>query len=369
MSESTLQRVAAACATKVLAPLDLTVMDSSAAVRLKKYARHARRLGVIVENGPAETPTSADLLDGDRDYLRMSNPRLAELRRRYAVVCHPAVARSRWTEAYVEREVPLLNFRADSGFVWQERDANFEINYALTYYYLKSIDTLGLLSRLEEDGLFGLSPVDVGNGRRVSRDLLDSVSEILFLERQLALSSRQRVRVLDVGAGYGRFAHRLVTAHPQAEVLCTDAVPESAFLCEYYLRRRGVEGRARVVPFDELRGVLDGGAIDLAVNICSFAEVPLVSIDGWIQLLAAARVRHFLIVPDARDHGGTALVSHEEDGRRLDYTDRLHAHGYRLVAREPKYGDATVQRYGVSPTQYHLYELAGADDGRSERRG
>jgi hypothetical protein len=33
-------------------------------------------------------------------------------------------------------------------------------------------------------------------------------------------------------------------------------------------------------------------------------------------------------------------------------------HGYTLVAREPKYGDPLVQKYGLYPALYYLFELA-----------
>ena len=39
-----------------------------------------------------------------------------------------------------------------------------------------------------------------------------------------------------------------------AEYLCTDAVPVSTFLSEYYLRFRGLQDRATVVPLDEIEG-------------------------------------------------------------------------------------------------------------------
>ena len=36
----------------------------------------------------------------------------------------------------------------------------------------------------------------------------------------------------------------------------------------------------------------------------------------------------------------------------------LTRHGYRLVAKEPKYLDQLVQRYAVNPTYYYLFALA-----------
>jgi len=40
------------------------------------------------------------------------------------------------------------------------------------------------------------------------------------------------------------------------QVLCTDAVAESTFLSEYYLRFRGVDAITQVVPLDEIEAKL-----------------------------------------------------------------------------------------------------------------
>ena len=87
-----------------------------------------------------------------------------------------------------------------------------------------------------EDGAFGCWTTDVPGRGKLSRDRLDSVSETLFLERQLNVLSRPGIRILDIGAGYGRFAYRMAQAHSSlADYCCVDAVPESTFLSEYYL--------------------------------------------------------------------------------------------------------------------------------------
>ncbi len=75
------------------------------------------------------------------------------------------------------------------------------------------------------------------------------MNELCFLERELGLRERERFSVLDIGAGYGRLAHRMAAAHAErlADYCCVDAVPESTFVSEYYLRHRGVAPPARVV--------------------------------------------------------------------------------------------------------------------------
>jgi hypothetical protein len=141
-------------------------------------------------------------------------------------------------------------------------------------------------------------------------------------------------------------------------VFCADAIAVSTFISEYYLRFRGVDDRAEVVALDEIEARLADVPIDVAVNVHSFSEIPQAAIKWWIDFLAARGVQYFMIVPNPDNHGGTRLVSTETDGSRADYLPLLSAAGYRLATTEPKYLDREVQEYGVSPTSYHLFELA-----------
>jgi len=295
--------------------------------------------------------------------LQPDNPRLSELRRRYAG--HPAAAGSRWTSEFVGRQIDLSRFRSDSPYVWSERDAYVRregvktrvatraVNYVLSGYYAREQDDAGILQRITDDGLFGNRRVAVDRDLTVSRDLLDSVLELNFLERHLGISQRATLTVLDIGAGYGRFAHRLAEAFPHARAVCTDGVPESSFLCEYYLRFRGVDDRAQVVPLDELASRVAPGEVDLAVNIHSWSECPLAVIRWWLGFLADRRVRHLMVVPN----DGEQLLSLEHGGDQLDFAPALEQCGYRPLLREPKFGDTSCQRLGVYPTYYHLFEL------------
>jgi putative sugar O-methyltransferase len=141
------------------------------------------------------------------------------------------------------------------------------------------------MERLDEDGLFGAYTFDFNGEKLVSRDLLDSILEINFLDRHLGLARREGFNLLDVGAGYGRLAHRLATAFPGTmRIYCTDAVSESTFLCEYYLRFRGLADRTEVVPLDEIEARLRTVRIDVATNIHSFSECPMPQWNGgWIS--------------------------------------------------------------------------------------
>jgi hypothetical protein len=281
------------------------------------------------------------------------SPRLAELRRRYAEFDKQATIPLVWSPGRVTVE-ELRGYRGADIYVWQSGGLHYGvIAHALAYYYLRTRDSLGLLDRLEDDAAFAVRRFEV-DGRWVSRDLLDSILEINFIEKEFGISQKPGCRILDIGAGYGRLAHRMVQSVPAlGEYLCTDAVPESTFICEHYLAHRGALGKARVVPLDEIEKNVAATPIDLAVNIHSFSECSLEAIGWWSQLLAANRVPRLLVCPNAKHDEGRFLGV--EDGR--GFREVIEKAGYRLAKVVPKYEDPVLQAYGLDPSWFHLFEL------------
>jgi SAM-dependent methyltransferase len=307
------------------------------------------------QSNPLTEPAykATPLPDGAGNYLRTDNARLKELQDRYASLHSEATLPLLWQEGHVRPE-DLQYFRGDNAYVWQLRGPNMnEIAYILSTYYVKSIDHLGLLERLEEDDYFGIFSFTI-DGRKVSRDLLDSIIEIYFLEKHLGISSRSNLNILDIGAGYGRLAHRMARAFPNIQnYFCTDAVAVSTFLSEFYLRFRNVEDRAKVVPLDEIESTLETHHVDLAVNIHSFSECSIPAIEWWLSLLRRNGVEYLMIVPNGMDHGGELLLTND----RQDLGRIIEKYGYKLIVREPKYGDPMFQQYAMSPTYYYLFQL------------
>jgi hypothetical protein len=300
-----------------------------------------------------EMPANAPLPDGAAKYLSEENPRLVELRARYEKADKAVTTPLVWTSGH-SRSDYLRYFRGDGRYLWQVGGPNMNLlGYALTAYYATTVDRLGMMAKLTDDAWFGNHTLDV-NSRRVSRDLLDSIIEISFLERHLGLGSLKAPTVLDIGAGYGRVAHRMVEALPGLErYLCTDAVAASTFLSEYYLRFRGCEGRAVVVPLDEIDARLQREAITLAINVHSFSECQPSAVDWWLTRLERSGVQYLFVVPNAiSGNDGQALLTN--DGR--DFSRVIEMHGYRLVVKEPKYLDPVVQRFGINPTYHHLFQ-------------
>ena len=287
------------------------------------------------------------------EILRPDHPLLAEYAQRYQG--HPAAESTQWSADYIRSSIDMRCFRANSGYVWQQWDAADPFRYGLTTYYTRLHDRLGLFGLLEEDGLFGAETYDVDRVL-VSRDLLDSISELTFLDDELGISEGD-VMILDIGAGYGRLAHRASTAFENVRYLCTDAIPLSTFLSSYYLDLRGVGNRATVVPLDEITGALRGERIDLAINIHSFSEMPITAIDWWLQLLGENDVRHLMIVPNQ----ATRLVSKERQGPKVDFLPHVEAAGFELKRMRPKYQSEFMQKHGLHgpfPAYYFLFERA-----------
>jgi len=296
--------------------------------------------------------------DADRD-LRDDNLELQDLRRRYASATPTLELSRRWSPASAARHARLRNFRGESLYLWhyRESEAVTRRKYEAYLRHLMARDTAGLLRRLSEDGAFGCWTFSFPGLPTVSRDLLDSINELLFLDRHLGVLSRRGLRVLDIGAGYGRLAHRLAAAAPGlADYCCVDAVPESTFLSRYYLEYRKCAPPARVVPLDRVRSDLAPGSFDLAVNIHSFSECTHQAIAGWVGELQRLRVPHLLIVPN----DGAQLLSSEPDGARRAFGSLLAASGYRLAHSEPALGDPAVRELTGIHDEFLLFRLEPA---------
>jgi SAM-dependent methyltransferase len=246
--------------------------------------------------------------------------------------------------------IDLLNFRegayAGSYAGWNPMGAR--LKYYIFSDAVRRKDTMQLLAKLEEDDAFGCTTFEFAGLPRVSRDLLDSVVELNFLHKHMKILNRD-LRVLDIGAGYGRMAHRMMQANPRIQsYTCVDAVPESTFLCEFYLRYRNVPDSAQVIPLDNLQQTLAAGHYDLALNIHSFSECTFEAIEWWLSQLRLLGVGHLMIVPNHPEQ----FLSFEADRSQRDYAPLLQKYGYSLAAREPVFDDPAVQEILVKDSMF-----------------
>jgi SAM-dependent methyltransferase len=300
---------------------------------------------------------SAPLPPGAEVELSPENARLQELRRAYEALALPVCDASRWREAAVQSFLDLRYFRGESLFYWHYRELPrvTALKYFIFLRYVSERDGAGLLAKMVEDGAFGCWTFEYPGHEPVSRDLLESANEISFLERELGLSRRDRFSVLDIGAGYGRLAHRMAEVYPQLEdYCCVDAIPESTFISEYYLSYRGSVPPARVVSLDSIDDELRPGTFDLAVNIHSFAECTHAAVSWWVDLVARLRVPRLLVVPNEPNE----LLTLEPDGSRHDFRPLLEAAGYRALKTEPVIADAAVRELLPLSDTFFLFALA-----------
>jgi hypothetical protein len=93
--------------------------------------------------------------------------------------------------------------------------------------------------------------------------------------------------------------------------------------------------------------------VDLAVNIHSFSECGLEAIAWWMALLRERSVPRLMVVPNVVGTDETTLLTIGGE----DFSRVITDFGYRLVARDPKYLDPLVQKYGPAPAMHFLFEL------------
>ncbi|GAC1385106.1 MAG: hypothetical protein NVSMB48_21570 [Marmoricola sp.] len=293
---------------------------------------------------------------GAAEYLRPDNPRLVELRERYNALEIPAAVPTQWRDSFLRRNLSLAWFRGDNAYVWQLRlhSGAAEMRNYLSLLDVAARDRLGLLKRLKEDGLFGAFTFTFGDRDPVSRDLLDSVNEINYLEDQIGLSGIGELKVLDIGAGYGRLAHRMCEALPNlARYDCIDGVAISTFLCEYYVRFRQLPDYVRVVPLDRVDALED--SYDLAVNVHSFSECSVAAIRWWLQRLSERRVEWLLIVPNTQG----ALLSTELGGGHEDFMPDVLAAGYELADHRTVYASDELRPLIDLHDEFFLFRRRG----------
>lgn len=331
--------------------------------RLREQRKASRLIKQLTEVTDADRRYMTSAYDaavplpaGAAAYLVPDNPKLEALRALYASLDLPSSVHHQWGGALTSFIGRYLSyFRGDTPYVWNYRELPkvTRLKYFIFLQYIRSIDSGQWLSKLEEDGAFGCWTFTYEGHPRVSRDLLDSVNEIAYLQRQLDICNHRGLRVLDIGAGYGRLAHRLCTALPElADYCCVDAIPESSFLCDYHLEYRKLKPKARVVTLDQVTGNLLPDQFDLAVNIHSFSECTLTAVRWWIEQLQRLQIRSLLIIPNAP----TELLTNEADGSHADYRPYLEQAGYRLRHSEPVFNDAGVRDVLGVNDHFFLFE-------------
>ena len=119
---------------------------------------------------------------------------------------------------------------------------------------------------------------------------------------------------------------------------CIDAIPESTFLCDYYLQFQ-VDNRARSVPLTEYQTLSQ--RYDLAINIHSFSECSRVAVRWWLEQIRSRDIEWLLIVPN----DPTELLTSEADGTKEDFMPDVLDCGYELWDRRPTYMNPDLREF------------------------
>lgn len=252
--------------------------------------------------------------------------------------------------AFVEKSLGskgLDNFRSGSynAYVWQPKGSVLERFYA----ELTALpEARRMFQCTKEDGSFGVTTLNV-RGTTISRDLLDAILELIFLERTFAgLKPMGNVSIIDVGAGYGRLAKRYRDCFPSATYKIVDGIPVSTVLSQVYLGRYGYADS--VVPLFDLEATLATVRPDLLVNTHSFPEMHPHDITFFVRLAAAYEVRYIFIAPNKLTKTPNLVTNKDES------IDEILKHfGYELFRFENLFFDelhvcdATVQGLACSP--------------------
>ena len=253
---------------------------------------------------------------------------------------------SRFWDAHSTR-IDIDKFRGPDQYI----SAPDAFPYEAVTWWLK--EQRAFLRSLGEDGSFGVVTAKVDD-EIVSRDLLDSMLEIRFLED--CGIDLETSRVLDIGAGYGRLAHRLLSAFPAIFVACADPVTVSRFVCRRYLTSSGFA--ATTVPVLHPDQVTQLRRIDLAINVHSWSECTPEEVEWWLLTLRAMKVPRLFVVPHGKDFSTRDAYTGGTDDRVLpdgfsppSFRPIIERNGYKLrAAREDWPGE-------FYPKNFYLFEL------------
>lgn len=321
--------------------------------RIKRKVRRLFGKELVVAPAATGAQNKTNLPKSALDVLKPNNQALEDLRKRYEKSQLPMAVHSWWGKERTSNDMELAWFRGDNAYVWQTRHMGTDpkTRYFLYAQDIIAHDHLNLLNTLDEDGAFGCWTFQYQSLPTISRDLLDSIHEINFLEEHLLISKGHIKNILDIGAGYGRLAHRCHQAWPSVEnYICTDGVAESTHICQYYVKYRQLEDRVSVLPLDEVATFSE--KIDLTINIHSFSEMRLEAVQGWLDEITRLNSRYLFIIPN----DSKRFLSIESDHTRLDFLPLIEAAGYTQIASRPLITNPDIREMVGVKDQMYLFE-------------
>ena len=223
------------------------------------------------------------------------NKALNELREKYSQYYKENnfnISPTTWnTESSYIKSSFNCDFRGENAYVWQERLGDREKKYQEYYNKIKQIDDEKFLDRTFEDGSYGCITYKI-DSILISRDLLDSVFEIIFLKK--CFSNLKDFSFLEIGGGYGRLCKRFLDCFPDSKYFITDAIPESTHFSKIYLGKKSDS----VIELTDLNERLKNVKINMAINIHSFPECNIMDVEWWIKFIHLKEIKYIFYVPN-----------------------------------------------------------------------
>jgi SAM-dependent methyltransferase len=172
-----------------------------------------------------------------------------------------------------------LSARAWEPATWTVQDRWLYVAATRLLWEVASTQGSSEVLALEEPALGGPFPVS-WRGRLISQDLANTALEVRSISD--ALEGRSPRRILEVGAGYGRTAHALLSIFPDASYTIID-IPPALEISRWYLTSLFPD---RDLEFFDAHERDSGASFDLAVSISSLAEMARSEIDRYLALFA-----------------------------------------------------------------------------------
>lgn len=233
-----------------------------------------------------------------------------------------------------------------------------EVNYKLALWdprvngvrYLKTLiyNLSAGLSAGNFERLRKIRNREVGNpiavtydGESVCMDYLQAVLELEFMATHVALDGAD---VLEIGAGYGRTCHAILSNHDVASYHIVD-LENSLDLAGNYLGEVLSEEQFAKVRFhtiDDVDGPLRDMRFELCVNIDSFAEMNAETVRAYLDFVAA-RCRHLYVNNPVGKYLDKSLDGHSQGDAVVDLalrtgllTDIIDIHDSRAVEAQSR---------------------------------
>ena len=188
-----------------------------------------------------------------------------------------------WTEWQATVMDGLPNYCADRLFVLQSCTNPAEVEHVLSI--VKRNGELIDVDGSQRDAQYGAMLFDTKYGK-VTRMWADSNVEYDFLQRHLNKFFLQNATVMDVGAGYGRLA---VSMSPHVkQFIAVDSIPVSVACCKDYVATWARTDNIQILSVEDLYLMYKQNKvpkIELAMNIHSWNECSLETIEEWLQTL------------------------------------------------------------------------------------